>query len=137
VAGGLQDYLQTVGSAGNETIYTVGWDPIAKFPNSAQFVKDYHAANNVDPTYLGAQTFAAMQVLEQSVNAAKTTDNTKLRNYVASHSYATVVGTLKFNSQGYTPPMGVLVLQFQAGKRVIIWPKGQATGSVIYPRQGS
>jgi branched-chain amino acid transport system substrate-binding protein len=136
VAAALPDYLQTVGAAaGNQTIYTVGWDPSAKYPGSAQFVKDYRSMFGVDPTYNGAQTFAAMELLQQAISGAKTTDNHKLRDYVASHSFATVVGTLKFNDQGYTPPQGILVIQFQNGKPVIIWPKDQANGQLIYPRQ--
>ena len=56
-----------------------------------------------------------------------------LRQYLLSHSFDTVVGKIKYNDKGYSQAEDSIVTQFHDGKRVVVWPKGQKTGELIYP----
>jgi branched-chain amino acid transport system substrate-binding protein len=136
-AGALPNFISSVGDAAEKMVYAAGWEPQAKTPGNDEFVKAYQAQQGVPPIYNAAQGYACWQIFEQAVNATKSFDQTVLRDYIASHSFDTVVGPIKYNDKGYSTPADTIVTQFQGGKRVIVWPKDVANGTFIYPRNGS
>lgn len=131
VAGALPNYLDTVGDAGDLTIYGTGWEPEVKNKTNPAFVAAYEKRFNSRPTYNAAHSYARWQILEAAVTATKSVDNSVLRDYISKTVFDTVVGSIKFNDVGYSVPEDTLVVQFQKGKRVIVWPKEQASGVLI------
>ena len=132
-AAALPNFLDIVGDAAELDVYSTGWEPEVKFPGNPEFVANYIKTYGFRPTYNAANGYARWQILEQAVNATKSLDQTVLRDYIASHSFETVNGTLKFGQDGYVVPDSTLVVQFQHGKRVIVWPKDQANGTLELP----
>jgi branched-chain amino acid transport system substrate-binding protein len=134
-AAALPNFIQLVGDQSEHSLYSSYWEPTQKTPGNADFVAGFHKITGNDPAYISANTYSAMQIYEAAVEATKTFDQTKLRDYIASHTLQTVVGTFKYNVQGFSPqPLGTPVVQFQNGKRVVVAPKAQATASLVYPR---
>ncbi len=133
-AGALANFVPSVGPFANGMVYASAWEPQEKTHGNAEFVKAYQEAQATIPIYNAAQGWARWQIFEQAVNATKSLDQTVLRDYIASHSFDTVVGTIKYNDKGYSTPSDTIVTQFQDGKRTIVWPKDVANGSFIYPR---
>lgn len=132
VAGALPNFIDTVGEAANLDVYATGWEPEVKNATNPGFVKAYEDAYHQRPTYNSAHSYARWQILEQAVDATKSLDQDALRNYIADHSFDTVVGPIKYNQLGYSTPEDTIVVQFQAGKRVIVWPKDQANGELKF-----
>jgi branched-chain amino acid transport system substrate-binding protein len=130
-AAALPNFLSTVGDAADGMIYVTGWDPGVRNAQNGTFVADYRKAYGVDPTYNAAHGFARWEILEQAITATKSLDQAVLRDYIAGHSFDTVVGPMKYNEFGYSVPKDTIVIQFQNGKGVIVWPKEQATGQLI------
>ncbi|MFN0299300.1 MAG: amino acid ABC transporter substrate-binding protein [Burkholderiales bacterium] len=134
-AGAQPNFLPSVGAATLEgMVYAAGWVPSLKTHQNAEFVKAYTEAKGFEPTYNAAQGYARWQIFEQAVNATKSIDNDVLRDYIAANTFQTVQGPIKYNSKGYVTPTDTVVTQFQGGKRVIVWPKEEATGKLIYPK---
>lgn len=127
------NFATSMGDAVEGAVYGSPWEPEVKTTHNAEFIKAYKDAYGFMPTYNAAQTYARWQILEEAVNATKTLDQTKLRDYIAANSFDTVVGTIKYNGKGYMTPKDTIVVQFQKGKRVIVWPKDQANGTFEYP----
>jgi len=133
-AGALPNFVPSLGAATVENmIYTAGWDPALKTPGNQAFVKAYMDFKGVEPTYNSAQGWARWQILEQAINATKSLNDDILRDYISRATFVTILGTVKFNDKGYISPTDTLVMQFQGGKRVIVWPKQFATGQLVYP----
>ena len=132
-AASLPNFLGIVGDAAEGAVYATGWEPEAKLGHNAEFVAAYQKEYGTIPTYNSANGYARWEILEQLVNETKSLDQTVLRDKLAGGTFETVNGTLKIGQKGYSVPDSTLVVQFQHGKRVIVWPKEQATGTLVYP----
>lgn len=96
------------------------WTPSEKmkFPGIEAFLKKYQdraKAEGADPLgfYQPPFAYAAMQVLEQAVNATKSLDDGKLADYIHKETFKTIVGEIKFNEKGEWAKPQILTVQFQ------------------------
>ncbi len=80
--------------------------------------------------------YASLQVMQQAVEGAKTLDQNTLKTYLFSHTFHTVVGDLKFNSNGTTPFSQVLTQTFD-GTTVPVWPSSVAAAPLKVMNGGS
>ena len=133
-AGAQPNFLSSVGDAAEGMVYSSPWEPSLTTQHNKEFVAAYEKAQGVLPTYNAAQGYARWQIFEQAVGATKSLDDNVLRDYLLSHSFDTVVGPIKYNAKGYAAASGTTVTQFHDGKRIVVWPKDQKTGDLIYPR---
>lgn len=83
------------------------------------------------PVYAAAG-YAILQVLQQAVDATNGVNQGKLRSYILTHRFRTANGSFKYKQNG-TPGFSALVLQWQSGRNVVLWPKKWATGGIAYP----
>lgn len=71
-------------------------------------------------------------MLEAAINATESLDHSVLRDYVASHEFPTVMGTLNWDEAGRPEP-SVLLIQWIDGEQEIIWPPDAATTDPVFP----
>ncbi len=128
------------------------WLPWSKLatPASLAFLKTYQdqaSAAGVDVLgyYLPPFAYAYMQVLQQAVESAKSLDDEKYADALRKGTFNTIVGDIKFGSNGEWVEPRVLAVQFQNVKsndleqfrdgktEVILWPPALKTGDVQYP----
>jgi branched-chain amino acid transport system substrate-binding protein len=128
------------------------WLPIEKmnFPGVSEFLTKYQARaqqEGVDALGYGIAPwgYAQLQVLQQAVAATKSVDDNKLADYIRSSTFETLVGNVRFGSQGEWAESRVLEVQFQHIKgtdlgqfkdpstEAVISPAQYKTGDVIYP----
>jgi branched-chain amino acid transport system substrate-binding protein len=128
------------------------WEPAKtlQFPGVLNFLKVYQGkakAAGVDPLgyYLPPFAYGYLQVLAQAVEGTKSLDQAKLAAYLHRHTFKTVVGDIKFGSNGEWAEPRVLEVQYHnvAGhgldqwktdeRQTILWPPKYATGTAIYP----
>jgi branched-chain amino acid transport system substrate-binding protein len=129
--------------------YWLPWSALAS-EESKEFLKKYQsqaASAGVDPLgyYLPPFAFGYMQVLQQAVEGTKSLDQDKLADYFRTHTFKTIVGDVKFGSNGEWAESRVNEVQFQNVKandveqfrdpktEVILWPPALKTGDVMYP----
>jgi branched-chain amino acid transport system substrate-binding protein len=129
------------------------WLPWSKLatPEGLAFLKTYQegaASQGLDALgyYLPPFSYAYMQVLQQAVETAKSLDDDKLAAVLRAGTFKTVVGDIKFGSNGEWVEPRVLAVQFQnitkAGDmdefrnpktEVVLWPPELKTGDIQYP----
>jgi branched-chain amino acid transport system substrate-binding protein len=124
--------------------------PTLNFPGINEFLAKYQEAakgKGVDPLghYLPPYAYAYMQVLGQAIEATKTLDQGKLAAYMHKTTFKTVVGDVKFGSNGEWATSRVLMVQFRdvkpndmaqfakAGSRIVLYPKAWKSGDIVYP----
>ena len=84
--------------------------PAMQFPGVMDFLARYQAkaaGEGVDPLgwFLPPFAYARAQVLAQAVTATSSLDDAKLADYIHTHSFNTVVGTIAFGNEGeWTAP---------------------------------
>jgi len=124
--------------------------PTMQFPGIMDFLKKYQAKapdEGVDPLgwYLPPFAYANLQVLGEAIAGAESLDQTKLADYIRSHSFNTIIGEITFGKDGEWAKPRILMVQFQdiQGKdleqfkdtktEVILAPEEFRTGEVVEP----
>jgi branched-chain amino acid transport system substrate-binding protein len=86
-----------------------------------------------------------MQVLQQAIEATKSLDDDKLADYIRSTTFKTVLGDVKFGTDGEWAEARVLQVQFQNVKgtdpmqfkdvtsQVVVSPAAYESGKFVYP----
>jgi len=80
----------------------------------------------VEPAY------AVVQILADAIERAGSLDRDAIRDAVAATDLQTVVGEVKFNSDG-TSNVSSPILQYQNGSAELVWPLEFKTADFLYP----
>jgi len=124
--------------------------PTMRFPGISQLIERYQAragSEGVDPLgyYMAPWGYTQLQVLGQAIEATKSLEDAKLADYMRTATFTTVVGDIKFGSNGELAKPFVVAVQFHDIKSddlqpfkdlsvvTIVGPKEYKTGDVIYP----
>src|SRR5271156_65484 len=124
-----------------------------QFPGILDFLKEYQSKAGeagVDPLgwYLPPFAYAYLQILGDAIEGAKSTDQTKVADYIRSNSFKTVVGDIAFGQDGEWSKPRVLEVQWQGIKgntiddfkdtktEAILTPGDYKTGTVTEPYEG-
>jgi branched-chain amino acid transport system substrate-binding protein len=128
------------------------WVPVPKmlFPGVAEFLGTYQARGGdagVDPLghYMAPLAFAQMQVVAKAVEATDGLDDTALSAFARDATFNTVMGDVKFGTNGEWAHPRVLQVQFQGiaghqadqfkdgSRQVVVSPNTLASGQLIFP----
>jgi len=129
-------YREIFGAETVEGVMGAGaWHPSVPYTGAAEFwdrMTAYVGPENTD--WLGnAYCYSAVQVLEQAIEGAGTLDRTKVRDYIASATFDTVIGPVYYEKQLNMQVPGH-VGQWQNGEFQIVASKEKATADIIYPK---
>jgi len=117
-------------------------------PEFGVVAKEDAPIEGIDPLgwYLPPFAYANLQVLGEAIEGAKSLDQTKLADYIRSHSFNTIVGEIAFGKDGEWAKPRVLEVQFQGilgtdlehllkdtRTEVILEPEEFRTGEVVEP----
>ena len=93
------EFAAIAGPGAEGTLMTFG--PEAKNrPENAEIVKEF-TAKNFDPQAYTLYSYAAVQVMAQAADAAKSVDPKKMEEYMhAGHAFHTVLGDISFDKKG-------------------------------------
>jgi branched-chain amino acid transport system substrate-binding protein len=116
-----KEFVQIAGPGAEGTFMTFGPDA-RKNPNAKEAVAKFKA-KNYDPEAYTLYTYAAVQILAQAAEGAKSTDGKKVADYMKSgKTFKTVIGDISFDKKGdITRPDYVMY----------VWKKG-ADGKIDY-----
>jgi len=132
------DARKALGAGTDYILAALWWSDKLPYPQEQKFVSDYKAAYNRPPdSWYAATAYDAMRILAQAVEAAGSTDGSKIRDALAKAELkgSLIPGqVLKFGSNGQAD-YPFLVTQNKPGDKVdIVYPKDAATGPAIVPK---
>lgn len=146
--GTYEEFQKSLGDNANGVIVWSSWSPKVEWkgtlngkPFSNQdFVAAFTKKFGTPPDEDHAQAFTICQSAEQAMLATGGTDQTKIRDWLADRTAAdplkTVQGDYHFDDKGLTADRDVLLLQWQDGKLVPIYPTGPeypGTAKILWP----
>ena len=146
--GSQAEFKQALGDAANGILTHAAWHAAAPYQGliagekygNQQFQKEFQAALKREADEDEAIPFAVCQGIEQAVRAVGSTDNQKLRAWLAARTKAdpvrTVLGDFYWDKRGLPVGRPFLVLQWQNNKLEFVWPKGEFAGTkdVLWPK---
>jgi branched-chain amino acid transport system substrate-binding protein len=127
----LPKYKETLGADSALTFVNTLWDPRGTFPESQTFLAGFRAVHGVEPSYQSAIAYAAGQVLEAAATSAKSLDREKIRQALSKLEMYTILGRFKVDQTGIQIKHFPLALQWQKGKKEIVWPEEMQTAEPI------
>lgn len=126
--------LCSVVNAGNAPSKATDW--------TMKFYDAYTKKWNIEPEGLGSSSsYMAVYVLKDAIERAKSTDSAKVVEALEQTDLMGVYGRIRFNPKNHQiipaldPKEGAVgtILQWQAGKRIVVFPKSIATGEILLP----
>lgn len=108
------------------------WEPYTRFPNSRKFTDSFLKNYKTMPSYHAAAAYAAGQILESAVKKTGSLDKEKLRDVLSSMDTMTVVGRYGVDKTGLQIKHFNLIIQWQKGKKEIVWPEELRTAKPIF-----
>ena len=114
---------------------TGAWNPKVPYPGAKEFwdrMVQFVGPGKVD-WYGNAFCYSSVQVLEQAIEKAGTLDRKKIRDVIASSTFDTVIGPVRYENQINVQSPGE-VGQWQNGAFEIVAAKEKRTAKPIYPK---
>jgi branched-chain amino acid transport system substrate-binding protein len=108
------------------------WEHQAVFPRSKEFYEAFKKAYKEEPSYHTATAYAGGQALEAAIKKAKGLDREKIRDILSAMDTMTIIGRYGVNMTGMQIKHFNLIIQWQKGKKEIVWPDDLMTAPPIF-----
>jgi branched-chain amino acid transport system substrate-binding protein len=125
-------WSQNLGKDGDYVLLSPGWHFAARYPKVPELNEAYQKLFKRPADPLVGPAYACIQILADALPRAGALDRDKLRDAIAATNMTTVVGPVRFRSDG-TGEVTVFFQQWLKGKQELIWPKDFATAQFGYP----
>jgi branched-chain amino acid transport system substrate-binding protein len=125
-------WAESLGPVGDFVTLGPGWHNAVKYPGVAELNAKHQEMVGRPADPMVGPSYAAMQILADSIERAGTLDRAAIRDAIAATDMDTVIGHVSFNEDG-TGVVGSPILQYQNGKVELVWPKEFATADLVYP----
>ncbi len=103
-------------------------------PTSEGFSAKFENIYGKEPDYVAAQGYNIGIIIEKCIQEAGTLDDLTLRRVAKSVDFKTFYGTFKTDTNGNQRGHEMVVVQWQEGGKVIVYPKSIAQTKILYPR---
>lgn len=111
-------------------------------PQTIPFAQAYAKRFGDSPAYDGYTTYDMVHVIADAIKRAGSTDPDKMVAALEKTDYAGTIGRVRFYGKDAEFPHAVeygpglvtgIVIQWQNGKQVTVWPAAQAKGKITFP----
>ena len=139
VAAGIQQFRDHLGATADGFVGPSQWEYVSNFtpefgPSPEHVVSSLNKDLLWHIDYPMAQAYAAGLVVERCFLEANSSGSPELRNAASGLKFSTFYGNFEIDGQtGLQVGRETLLVQWQHGKKVIVWPLDQANGALIYP----
>jgi len=129
-----KEFDEALGTSTEGIFSAISWFEDSTIETNPEFVAAFHDKNGPDPIAEdSANAYTVGQVLQQAIENTQSIDNAKLIDEMHSATFTTVVGPLKFDEVG-RPQGSFMILQWQGGKYLIVYPDFAKQADPIWPK---
>jgi branched-chain amino acid transport system substrate-binding protein len=135
-------WADTNGATEGVMFNAVSGPGVAVTPKTLPFVEAYQKKNGNVPSYAGYTTYDEVYYIADAIHRAGSTDSDKLVTALEATDYVGTIGRVQFLPKGDPHVHGLkigagaitgLMLQWQDGRQVNLWPKELANGKLRFP----
>jgi branched-chain amino acid transport system substrate-binding protein len=109
------------------------WDDALPYPGVKEFVAAYKQEFGREPVYHSAAGYAGCVVYAEAVKRAGSLEADRVRQQLLELETRTAFGNYKVDQDGFQTGHKMVMLQWQDGKKVIVWPDELASGKARFP----
>lgn len=132
----LPEFAKSAGDAANGVFSATLWIETLPFPGAKAYFDKFKKKYGSETEYHGAEAYAAMYVVADALNRAKSITPKDVREALTLTDMKTAFGPVKFISYDKKTQQNKLdtyLVQWQNGELDAVWPKNAATKKYIYP----
>jgi branched-chain amino acid transport system substrate-binding protein len=109
------------------------WEATLPYPGARDFHDAYVKQFKQEPSYHSAAGYAGCTIYAEGVKKAGTLDADKVREALLALKTRTMFGDYQVDKDGFQTAHKMVLLQWQDGKRVVVWPDDLAGGKPRFP----
>ena len=133
VGGDLPEFYDLLKQNAEYVYGSTQWDESLPYPGQKEFLAAYTKKFKHEPSYHAAAGYAGCLIYGEAVKRAGTLDADKVREQLQKMEIKTAFGDYKVEPDGFQVAHKMVMLQWQDGKRVVVWPDDLASGKLRYP----
>src|SRR6266511_1258004 len=134
VGGDLPEFYDLLKQNAEYVYGSTQWDESLPHPGQKEFLAAYKAKfKGQEPSYHTAAGYAGCLIYAEAVKKAGTLDADKVRDQLLKMEIKTAFGEYKVEPDGFQIAHKMVMLQWQDGKRIVVWPDDLANGKMRYP----
>ena len=143
VATPIQQFQEFLGADAEGFLGPSQWEPGTDGPedygpSSREVLESLRRRGHPDPDYPIVQAYAAGLVAQRCVEAAGTLESAALRETAGDLDFSTFYGRFKIDpATGHQIGRTVVLVQWQVGRKVVVWPPERSRFPLRYPWRGS
>ncbi|MCH7606209.1 MAG: amino acid ABC transporter substrate-binding protein [Chloroflexi bacterium] len=143
VAAPIQQFYDALGDEAQGFIGPSQWEASGSYlngygPTGDQVLESLGRMSGHQVDYPMVQAYAAGLVAQRCLEVAGTLDDWALRDTAMSQDFSTFYGGFKIDpANGRQIGRSVVIVQWQNGRKVIVWPPEQRKGELVYPWRGT
>jgi len=129
----LPDYYQRLGKEAEFVYSGTFWEAGLPNPGNQEFAAAYEKEFKRAPALQSANAYAGCRLFVEAVRRAGSLDSDKLRETLLAFRTKTVLGDFAIDERGFQIAHKAVVIQWQDGKQVVVWPDELVSGKVRFP----
>jgi branched-chain amino acid transport system substrate-binding protein len=134
VGGDLPEFYDLLKQNAEYVYGSTQWDESLPYPGQKEFLAAYKVKfKGQEPSYHTAAGYAGCLIYAEAVKKAGTLDADKVRDQLLKMEIKTAFGEYKVEPDGFQIAHKMVMLQWQDGKRIVVWPDDLANGKMRYP----
>ena len=139
VAAGIQGFQEDLGVHAERFVGPSQWEPEVAYtpdfgPTAGEVIASLRRDGHRHVDYPLAQAYAAGVVVQRCLEEAGSADSQALREAASELEFSTFYGRFKIDREtGRQTGRELLLVQWQRGQKVIVWPPQLAQADLIYP----
>ncbi len=133
VGGDLPEFYDLLKQNAEYVYGSTQWDESLPYPGQKEFLAAYTKKFKREPSYHAAAGYAGCLIYAEAVKRAGTLDSDRVREQLLKMEIRTAFGDYKVDADGFQVAHKMVMLQWQDGKRVVVWPDDLASGKPRYP----
>lgn len=131
-AADIVSWPQALGKDGDYVLLSPGWHYTFKVKGVDELNAKHQGRYGRPADPITGPAYACIQIVADAIERAGKLDPAAIRDAMAATNLQTVVGPVRFRADG-TGVVSVVVLQWQSGRQVMVWPKEFGAVPFLYP----
>jgi len=133
VGGDLPEFYDLLKQNAEYIYGATQWDDSLPYPGQKEFLAGYKKKFKGEPSYHTAAGYAGCLLYVEAARRAGTLDADKVRDELLKLKTRTAFGDYAVEPDGFQTAHKMVMLQWQDGKRVIVWPEDLANAKARFP----
>jgi branched-chain amino acid transport system substrate-binding protein len=129
----VAEFQQELGKTAEFAYGTSAWEPSLPYPGVKEFVEAYQKEFNKPPSFHAAGAYAGCQLFMEAARLAGSLDSDKLREQLLKLKTRTIFADYAVDARGFQTANKGLYVQWQDGKKVVVWPDELASAKPRFP----